>query len=388
MERLAGVIRPFAVPGFATSIAALAVVCLIASACDSRGSTPTAHVASVREIGIVPDPPGSSNRDGGFSAAFAGHSVWVFGDTFFAQPAADGYQWRASTWSWTDDSDASNGLDSWQHGLGGDGKPLQLIPHTPDEQAFDDAHNGTPCPAGTDCGARHTAWAGPVVVDPNRGALVFYSKEHTEPSGAFAFTGAGASIAVWPSADASAVRTVVANAPDATDPTRLFTVDEPPWGAAALVESDTLYAYACPGGNLSAPCRVARVALASALDRAAWLFWNGSDWVSDWRAAVPVFEGAPQMSVHYSEYLQKWVAFYAVPLTSTLALRLAPAPEGPWSSEERFGEGATPGDGTWDYALLAHHELARQGGQVEYISYFQPGSFLDGKIHLMELAYR
>jgi hypothetical protein len=102
---------------------------------------------------------------------------------------------------------------------------------------------------------------------------------------------------------------------------------------------------------------------------------------------VPVFEGAPQMSVHYSEYLQKWVASYAVPLTSTLALRLAPAPEGPWSSEERFGEGAASGDSTWDYALLAHHELSRQGGQVEYLSYFQPGSFFDGKIHLIELTY-
>lgn len=67
---------------------------------------------------------------------------------------------------------------------GADGKPLVLLPHTADEQAFDDAHNGTPCPVGSDCGARHTAWPASAVVNPATGqALVFYQKENTEPGG-------------------------------------------------------------------------------------------------------------------------------------------------------------------------------------------------------------
>jgi Domain of unknown function (DUF4185) len=359
--------------------------CLFALACGTRGSTPTAHVAAAREVGVIPDPPGTSGRDVGFSFEWNGRSVWVFGDTFFAQAAADGYQWRASSWSWTVATDASGGLSGWQHALGADGKPLQLIPHTADEQAFDDAHNGSPCPAGSDCGARHTAWPATPLADPSRGAIVFYSKEDTEPTGSFAFHGTGTSIAVWPSPDAAAVRAGIANGADSIT---LFGADEPGWGAAALIDAGLLYAYACDGGSLTAPCRIARVPLASALDRSAWSFWTGAAWAGDWRAAAPVFEGAPLMSVHYSEYFSRWVAFYAVPLRSTLAVRFAPRPEGPWSGAELFGEGAPPGDGNWDYGLAAHHEFAREGGRVEYVSYFQPGRFLDGVVHLVEVTYQ
>jgi hypothetical protein len=367
---------------------ALLIDCLSAAACHATGSTPTAHIASMHEIGIVPDAPGSSGRDVGFSVRFGGHSVWVFGDTFFAEAAADGYHWRASSWSWTDDADASDGLDGWHHALGADGKPLALIPHTADEQAFDDAHNGDPCSAGSHCGARHTAWPAAVVADPARGALVFYSKEETEPTGSYSFKGVGSSIAVWPSPDAPAQRVAVANGPDPADPTELFSADEPPWGAAALVDAGTLYAYACPGGGLSAPCWIARVPLANALDRLAWRFFDGKDWVADWRAGAKIFEGAPLMSVHFSEDLGRFVAFFLVPLGTSLAMRTAPRPEGPWSTAEAFGEGAAAGDGNWDYGLAAHHELAREGGRVEYLSYFQPGSFLNGKVHLIEVTWR
>lgn len=362
-----------------------AILCLLALACQTRGSTPTAHVAAAREVGVIPNPPGASGRDVGLSFEWNGRSVWVFGDTFFAQPAADGYQWRASSWSWTADTDASGGLGNWQHALGADGKPLQLIPHTPDEQAFDDAHNGSPCPAGSDCGARHTAWPATPLPDPDRGAIVFYSREETEPTGSFSFRGTGSSIAIWPSAGAAAERAAVTNGFDSTT---LFGADEPSWGAAAVIDAGLVYAYACDGGGLSSPCRLARAPLPQALDRSAWTFWNGAAWAPDWHQAVAIFDGAPVMSVHFSEYLHRWLAYYTVPLRSTLALRLAPRPEGPWSDAELFAEGARPGNGNWDYGLAAHHELARNGGQVEYVSYFQPGSFLDGVVHLVEVEYR
>lgn len=160
---------------------------------------------SLREVGVIPDPPGAGGRDVGCSIGWGGHSVWIFGDTFFADAARDGYHWRASTWSWTDDLDASDGLGGWHHGLSADGKPLALLPHTADEQAFDDAPNGTPCPGGSDCGARHTAWPASAVVNPATGqALIFYQKENTEPGGSFVSN--GFSIATWPSPEAPAVR--------------------------------------------------------------------------------------------------------------------------------------------------------------------------------------
>jgi hypothetical protein len=354
---------------------------LVLAACSSDPAL------SVREVGLIADPPGTSGRDVGFSASFGGHSVWIFGDTFFADASADGYHWRASTWSFTDDTHASNGLDGWTHGTGADGKPLALLPHTADEQAFNDAHNGDPCAAGDHCGARHTAWPASFVVDPSTGsALIFYSKEETEPTGPYSFRGAGTSIATWAAPDGPAVRPVVR--PDLADPTVLFPEEELTLGAAALVDGGDLYAYACPGGELTAPCTLARAPVASALDRSAWTFYSGSDWTVDWHGAEPIFEGAPLMSVHKSPYLGQFVAFYMIPLTSNMAMRTAPRPEGPWSAEERFAEAAPAQDGNWDYALAAHPELAREGGRVEYLSYYQPGTFLNGTIHLLEATYR
>jgi hypothetical protein len=102
---------------------------------------------------------------------------------------------------------------------------------------------------------------------------------------------------------------------------------------------------------------------------------------------VPVFDGAPLMSVHFSAYLGAFVAFYMVPTTSRMALRLAPRPEGPWSGPLTFADGLPALDGSWDYALIAHPELAREGGRVEYLTYFRPGIFLDGTIVLVEVTY-
>jgi hypothetical protein len=195
----------------------------------------------------------------------------------------------------------------------------------------------------------------------------------------------GHSIATWPSPAAPATRPEVNAVP--SDPTMLFGADEPSWGDGALIDSGNLYAYACEGGGLSAPCKLARVPVDRALDRSQWTFWNGAAWVVDWHAAKSVFSGGPLGSVHFSPYLQKFVAYYVTPLKNTLNLRTAPRPEGPWSDELSFGEGSAALDFTWDYGLMAHPELARNGGKNEYLSYFQPGKFLDGVIHLVEVTY-
>ncbi len=363
----------------------LCVVSCCSGACATRISD---RIASVREVGTIPPPPGTSGRDVGFSVSFEGHSVWIFGDTFFPEPAADGYHWRASTWSWTDDRDASDGLSGWQHGLAADGKPLALLPHTANEQAFDDAHNGTPCPAGSDCGARHTPWPQAIVADSARHRLLlFYLAEETEPTSPFAFHSTGTSIAVWNDLSQPAVRPEVQ--PGGAVPTQLFDQDEPAWGAAVLIDRDTLVAYACAGGHPASPCSVARAPLDSALHRSAWRFWNGHAWVSDWREAVPVFDGAPLMSVHFNSYFKQYLAVFMVPLTSRMAFRLADHPEGPWSEAESLGNAEPPADkAAWDYSLSAHPELAQASGRVEYLTYFQPGNFLNGTLHLLRVEFR
>lgn len=379
--------RPFARPTRRRStapIGSLSGLLAVTAALVACGSKPNIQPPTIREIGLIPNAPNTSGRDVGFSARIHGHDAWIFGDTFFAQPDANGYQWRSSTWAYTDDTDAGDGLDGWTQALGADGKPLQLLPHTTDEQAFNDAHNGNPCQAGSDCGARHTPWPGSMVVDPRSGdRLIFYELEYTELGSSF--HAVGSSIAVWSDVTAPARRPVVR--PGTTHPTLLFGAAEPTWDDAALVDGDDVYVYACTGPAASAGCLIARAPVDAALRRDAWRFYTGSAWVADWTSAKPIFSGAPLMSVHYSPYLGQFVALYMVPLTSTMALRTAPRPQGPWSGEMRFAAAEPPPHAAdWDYGLLAHPELAR--GAREYLSYFRPGTFLDGTIHLVELTYQ
>jgi hypothetical protein len=356
------------------------LVVLLLCGCQSHDLISTG--LSLREIGLIPNPPGASGRDVGCSIAFGGHSVWLFGDTFFANASADGYHWRASTWSYTDDNDASDGLDNWTHGLGSDGEPAQLLPHTAAEQAFDDAHNGNPCTAGSDCGARETAWVGSATVDPTTGtAWVFYQKENTDSN---SYSSNGFSIATWASPGAPATRPALR--PELPDPTVMFPDGEPQLDAAAVVDGGFVYAYACPGGGLSSPCTVARAPVDQALVHAAWTFFDGTSWSSDPKGSAMVMEGAPYMSVHFSPYLGKFVAFHMGPLDGHLRLSTADHPEGPWSGDTDFGQGASPPN-NFDYGLVAHPELARDGGRVEYLSYYQPGTFLNGVIHLVEITY-
>jgi hypothetical protein len=344
-------------------------------------------VASVHDLGTVPNPPGASGRDQGYSIPFGGHSVWIFGDTFFSKTSADGYHWRASTWSWTDQTDASHGLTQWTHALGSDNDPVQLLPNTADEQTFDDAHNGNPCPAGSECGARHVAWGAAPVFDPASGqAFIFYQAEQTEPTGEWSFQSTGVSLATWTDPTQPATRPLVEGT---ANPLLLFGADEPSWGAAALISDGMLLTYACDGGQLTSPCRLARVAVANAFDRAQWTFWNGSAWVSDWHAAVNLFDGAPQMTVSFNAHLGKYLAVYMVPLAPKMAFRTAPALTGPWSDEAYFGQAQPSQDpNSFDYALVAHPELAQDGGRIEYLSYYQPGSFLNGVIHLLQVTFK
>ncbi len=374
----------------------LGCLLFIVTACGTGSGSPTGvtpslpAVTSVRELGVIPDPPGAVGRDAGVSALFGGHSVWLFGDTFFSQPASDGLTWRGSSWSWTHPTDASSGLTQFTHGLDAQGKPLQAIPNTPDEEAYDVAHNGSPCPAASGCGGRHTPWpAGGFVMDPATGsAWVFYSDMSTQPTGDFSFQTMGTGIAVWPSPAAPATRPDVGAVP--ADPTYLFGPDEPMWGNGAILVDGQLYAYACQGAGVSgSSCLVARVASGSVLDRSAWRFWDGTSWNVDWHAAVGVFDGAPFLSVVYNAHASSYLAWYMPPFDGQILVRTAPAPLGPWSEPVNVGRGLPSlAHGNWDYGLLAHPELDQDGGRIVYLSYDRPASFLGATVNLVQVTFQ
>lgn len=336
-------------------------------------------VIATRDAGVVPRPPGHGGRDVGFSTVFRGRSVWIFGDTFLPAVADDGLRWRSSSWSWTTDLASEDGIGDFEHALGPDGMALQLLPHTAEEGRYNLAHEGHEyCAAKSDCGSRRTPWPGAIVADPaGKRAVIYYLNMQTGPKGQWDFCSVSGSVAMWTDPDKPASR---------VEPP-LFSDEEPDWGAAAVLVDGDIHVYACEFDGERKPCLLARVPFDAALERDQYRFWAGDgEWSRDWRTAIPIFDGGSLFSVHYSEYLGKYVAFYLPGIDSLFRLRTADAPQGPWSEPEEFGKGL-PAAENWNYALAAHPEYSRENGRIEVLSYTRPAGFLDQETQLVEVHF-
>lgn len=337
------------------------------------------HVIETRDAGVVPRPPGHGGRDVGFSAVLQGRSVWIFGDTFLPAVADDGLRWRSSSWSWTSDLAGEDGIQGFEHALGADGMALQLLPHTVEEARYNRLREGGEyCAAKSDCGSRQTPWPGAIVADPaGKRAVIYYLNVRTGPHGPWDFYSVSGSVATWTDPDRPATR---------VEPP-LFSGEEPDWGAAAVLVDGDIHVYACEFDGERNPCLLARVPFGAAEERDQYRFWaGGGEWSRDWRAAIPIFDGGSLFSVHYSEYLGKYVAFYLAGIDSVFRLRTAEAPQGPWSEPEEFGMGR-PAAEHWNYALSAHPEYSREDGRVEVLSYTRPTGYLDQETRLVEVHF-
>ncbi len=341
-------------------------------------------MVSAKDLGVLPTHPGIRGRDGGYGGTFAGRSVWLYGDTVLEEAAADGRRWRHNSWSATTDFDASDGLTGFLEPLDAAGAPEEFFPQTIDEQTWNDIHFVDDCTV-EPCGSRWAVWPGAMVEDAARArALVFYFLVYAEP-GDFNFQGVGSSIAVWDDFDAGPTRPELS--PGTKHPTLLFGENEPELGAAALVVGDRVYAYACVTEGLSKPCILARASLADALDHDAWRwFAGGGAWSPRAADARPVLDGNDIMTVTFCPALGVYLAVYSQPLGTRTLLRTAPAPEGPWSRATlAFATRKPEGDATV-YDALAHPELARDGGRVQYVSYSRSTGFLESEVRLVELT--
>ncbi len=333
----------------------------------------------IADAGVVPRPPGHAGRDVGFSGMLHGRSVWIFGDTFLPAKADDGLGWRSSSWSWTTDRTSEDGISGFEHALGADGMALQLLPHTPEEAAYNLAHEGhADCSAKSECGSRRTPWPQALVTDDSgQSGIIYYTNMQTGPGGQWDFHSMSGSVAVWQDPDAPAMR---------IEPP-LFSNEEPDWGSAAVRVGRDIYVYACEFDGKRKPCLLARVRFEAATERRHYRFWAGNGaWSHDWREAIPVFDGGSLFSVHFNTYLGKYLAFYLPGIDSIFRLRTADAPQGPWTEPYEFGEGSRGTDG-WNYALMAHPEFSRENGRIEILSYTNPSGFLAQKTRLVEVHF-
>jgi hypothetical protein len=368
--------------GVAIGVVALAST-LAASAPPADGQEAT--VGRVRDLGRVRFLPVIRGRDGGYSARFDGRSVWVFGDSPINATSVDGSRWRSATWGWTGNFDATRGV-ALTEPVDRKGTPGQFLPFTSAELSYNTLHDRPSLPDSQQ--SRWRVWPGPIVVDPRNGrALIFYSKVMAH-NGPWAFEAMGASIALWDSVSQPRVRPEVARR--SNDPTILFGEDDVPPAAGALAVGDSLNAYFCDRKGLAHECIVARVAFADALNRRAWRFFSGGDrWNEDLHAAVTVMKAASMLSVHWNEFLHRYLAVYGTPLVNTIEIRTAPRPEGPWSDSRVVVTGVTPvAKDTWDYCGMAHAELARDRGRVEYLTYCRDTGNFTSEVRLVEVTFK
>jgi hypothetical protein len=343
---------------------------------------PQATVLRVRDLGPLTFLPVIRGRDGGFSARFAGRSVWVFGDTFLTTPGEDGNRLRSSTWGWTQQFDAREGL-AISDPVDRKGAPREFLPFSPAELAYNAEHFREELKKAR---SRWALWPGPLVVDPTTGtAFVFYQKVMCG-IGSFNFESVGQSIALWDGPDRAPVRPEVR--PRTDEPTLLFPKGDAPPVAGALAVGDSIYSYDCRQEGLIFACTVGRAPFADALKRESWRFFAGHDlWSDDWRAGLPVMNAAPMLSVHWNAHLERFLAVYSTPLVNTVEIRTAKRPEGPWSAARVVLTGVAPKKGSWNYGGLAHAEQAREEGRIEYITYYRETGFLKGEIRLVEVTF-
>jgi hypothetical protein len=334
------------------------------------GPPPQLLVAQVADLGAIPTNPDILGRDGAYSALFQGASVWVYGDTFIARADAHNRTLLSDSWSFTTVLNAQSGITGFQERLDSTSAPTMILPETPAEQAFNQAHNVNNCQA-SPCGARWALWPGAIVVNPaDNTALIFYTVVSAQP-GAFNFQGIGASVATWQGLQSTPQRPNL-NPPIVADhPDLMFTENEPGFGSTAFVSGGTLYVYGCGVGTDGADkgCRLGKVAPSSAQDRSAWTFYAGNgNWSSQVGDAVSLFSGDNILSVSWNNFLQSYVAIYSQVFSQNVMIRTSPKPEGPWSGETVAFVAMQPSSGNV-FDAHAHSEYDVSGGQTIFVTY-------------------
>ncbi len=358
------------------------VAFLMVLGCDD--SVPAnVKVVSVFDLGILEQASSINGRDGGYSAKYNEFTMWFYGDSMLSLAGEDGSSWRNNTCSWSLDLDSTDGVTEFFEDEDSLGAPKECLPKTEAEQIFNQAHDSSDSNCEEPCGARYALWPESMVVDDNTGnAYVFYNKIYGEP-GEWNFHSVGSSVAVFHDPLEPPTRPEMNVVSD--DPTLLFGPSEPVVGPGAFVHDGHVYAYGC-NGDFGDRCKVGRVPMESIMDRDAWRFYKSGSWKSSLKDASTVMIGASIMTVYWNEHIGSFLAVYSVPLENNIAVRTAPKPEGPWSDPLIVFKGSPGNTGANAYSAVAHDELSKYGGRVQFITYYRNTGDWSAEIRVVELV--
>ncbi|MDT0202852.1 DUF4185 domain-containing protein [Nocardioides sp. AE5] len=225
-------------------------------------------------------------------------------------------------------------------------------------------------------------------IDPGRGAPVGYwpmslgresrtgydlvvvamQRVRAQGQGTFDFEVLGPSAAVFvvPVGKVPQLVKVVDIGPDDPDPGR------PMWGAASAIDDGWVYLYGTSHPDEEAfgyALQVARVRVDDVLDRSAWRFFDGTDWVVDEAEAVELIPAVKGVSQTLSVFEQDgtWFALSKRDdfLGTDLVAWTAPSPTGPFTPSEPLAQLPTDAaTGEMRYMPLAHPGLLPEPGTM------------------------
>ena len=358
---------------------------------DKPDNSSSVDIASIRDLGPLKFHKSIRGRDGGFSAHFKGCAVMVFGDTVLNAPGDDGMNWLSNSFCRTRDFDARDNLSDLTDPLNSNGVAKHFLPFTENESAYNIEHF-QPDVHG-DKRSRYALWPGPILVGPKGDkVMVFYSKLIAGSKGPFDFKLLGMSLAVWESPDSLPIRPEVQAKTE--DPTILFPEEDVKIGHGAIVVGDWIYAYGSEtkkdANGVSWPCIVGRVKFDMALERESWWFYTGDGrWSKDFNDAVTIMDTAPALSVHWNEYLGKYIAVYSSQFINKITIRTAVKPEGPWSLPMVVVDCLAPTTKqAWSYCGMAHPAFAQEKGRIEYFTYCREIDILKGEVRLVQVTFK
>ncbi|MCY1012668.1 DUF4185 domain-containing protein [Nannocystis pusilla] len=359
--------------------------CLLAlpvSGCG--GGPPSLSVAEALPLGELPlgRAPDLPTVQGGHSVAVGDRAVWAF-RTATGRLSSSRVATAAAVAA---DFDARDGLYPFTaYQTADEEDDDKLLPYVGAEGRYRYERGGD-CDLEEDC-PRVSLWPGPMVHDRERErVLIFYRKVIQYPDNRDN-QHVGSSIAVWrDDLGGRPVRPEVAEG--SAEPTLLFGA-EGPRISAALAEDEHVYAFAC--GGRGGACTLQRAPLAHALERDAWRWYADGGWSSSPRRADELFEGAGAMSVHWSDHAGAYVAVYADREEPAVVLRTAPALTGPWSDAAELVRPRDPQRVPRIQDAMLHPELAREGGAVDYLTFFEAFSndivSISGTLQLVEIRW-
>lgn len=312
-------------------------LCLLPLLACCKGTAPPVTAESWPEAdALFHSDPRWLGADGAYSVDLGGdRTLWLFGDTFLAREpggsAANAYFLR-NTVAIQTGRDPSRAFMAFYWSVDDTGGPQSFVPQDGSDWFW---------PGG---GAR----IGDTLV-------LFYGRVQTPPGDPSGFEGVDWRVLVVDDPDDEPSAWTMRDATLPADHGDIYP------GTAILLQDDYLYSYA----EKSDPFHdvyLARWPVASAGqgDFSAPEWWCGSEWSTTCGSpAVVVSLGAPELSVQADGHLAPLVMVQTEGVgAATMALRTAPAPEGPWSGPESFFRPPESEEGDTDvYAGKAHPGL-------------------------------